>query len=98
MPDLVALRQRIMNLVCHDALQMVETTIEQVEDGHYQALKYLFEMVGLYPAASVPEPTEEDCLAGVLLKRLGLASEPNSSSEQRDFTSQPRMLDGDAVK
>ena len=29
---------------------MVEYTIEEVANGHYLGMKYLFEMIGLYPA------------------------------------------------
>jgi len=54
---------------------MVETTIEQVQNGHYQALKYLFEMIGLYPAVGAPEGSQEDSLARTLLRHLGISEE-----------------------
>ena len=34
---------------------MVKTTMEEAEKGHYVAMKYLFEMIGLYPAATEEE-------------------------------------------
>jgi hypothetical protein len=54
---------------------MVETTMDEVDKGHYLAMKYLFEMVGLCPATSPEEAPEEDSLAKTLLRRLGLPEE-----------------------
>jgi len=78
-PDPATLRQQITNLVCGEALQMVETTIEQVQSGHYQALKYLFEMIGLYPVVGEEEASEGDTLAEILLRHLGLSKEGSGS-------------------
>jgi len=81
--DLAALRRRITNLVCAEAMPMVETTIEQVQSGHYQALKYLFELVGLYPATNPDEDSQEDPLAKMLLRHLGVSAtefDPNSDA------------------
>jgi hypothetical protein len=69
--DLSAIREQITNLVGNEAVGMVETTIAEVEKGHYLALKYLFEMVGLYPANGAEESPGEDSLARTLLRRLG---------------------------
>ena len=75
--DLEALRQQITTLVGDDALQMVANTIEQVHQGHYQALKYLFEVIGLFPATATSEARGEDSLAATLLSYLGV-SEPSA--------------------
>ncbi len=69
--DLMAIREQITNLVGNEAVGMVETTIAEVEKGHYLALKYLFEMIGLYPTAGADETPGEDSLARTLLRRLG---------------------------
>ena len=69
--DLGAIREQITNLVGNEAVGMVETTIAEVEKGHYLALKYLFEMIGLYPAAGAEEGPGEDSMARTLLRRLG---------------------------
>ena len=60
---------------------MVEITISEVDKGHYAAMKYLFEMIGLYPAAAQEEPQGEDSLARTLLRRLGLPEEPLLEAE-----------------
>jgi len=74
--DLAAIRQQITDLVRDQAVPMVEITISEVDKGHYSAMKYLFEMIGLYPAATQEETQGEDSLARTLLRRLGLPEEP----------------------
>jgi hypothetical protein len=80
--DMVALRSHISNLVCAHAAAMVSATIQQVDHGHYQGMKYLFEMIGLFPATAMPEATQEDSLAGMLLSRLGIQDETVAESQQ----------------
>src|SRR5205809_6128861 len=79
--DLAAIRQQITDLVRNQALPMVEITISEVDKGHYAAMKYLFEMIGLYPAATQEENEGEDSLARTLLRRLGLPEEPMLEAE-----------------
>ena len=50
--DLAEIRRRITEIVGDGAIGMVETTIEEVGKGHYLGMKFLFEMIGLYPATS----------------------------------------------
>ena len=69
------LRKEITTLVKSSAVDMVTKTIEQVNEGHYAAMKYLFEMIGLFPAPSQEETPPEDSLARTLLLRLGLQDE-----------------------
>jgi len=72
-PDLADLRQRITGLVAQNAVSMVQCAIDAVqEEGQYQAIKYLFEMIGLYPVAAGSEDIKPDSLTETLLKRLGL--------------------------
>jgi len=78
--DLAELRERITNMVGSEAGTMVESTIEEVHKGHFAAMKYLFEMIGLYPAGEGDEKPEESSLAGVLLRRLNLP-DPQSQNE-----------------
>jgi hypothetical protein len=83
--SLELLRQQITKLIASDALDMVAATVDQVKNGQYQALKYLFEMVGLYPAASGEEAAQEDSLAKILLSRLGIpqSSDAGGKEEKR---------------
>jgi hypothetical protein len=72
-PDLHAVRQEITELIARNAVSMVQHAIDSVrEDGQYQAMKYLFEMIGLYPASSNDAEEKETSLAAVLLSQLGI--------------------------
>jgi hypothetical protein len=78
-PDLSKLRKTITDLVAHNAVAMVQCAIDAVQDeGQYQAIKYLFEMIGLYPAIAGSEDMKMDSLTETLLKRLGLENSPQT--------------------
>jgi len=95
--DLPALRQQIRNLVGNQAVSMVVTTMEQVKQGHYQALKYLFEMIGLYPATTTQEEPTDDSLAKLLLSHLGLPLATPGLADENCPSSQV-VKEADAVK
>jgi hypothetical protein len=78
--DLKALQEQITNLVGNHAMGMVQRTIKEVDNGHYLAMKYLFEMIGLCPAINSGGGVEEeaDSLAKILLERLNI---PQPSTE-----------------
>ncbi len=81
-----ALRSEISKQVFCAAVRMVNATIELAEQGHYQAMKCLFEMIGLFPAPATPDSPPEDSLAGLLLDRLKMGEEelrekPESSGD-----------------
>lgn len=74
--DLAEIRQQITNLVGNDAVGMVEITMEEVGKGHYLGMKYLFEMIGLYPSTIEDAVVVPDSMAAILLRRLGLPEMP----------------------
>jgi hypothetical protein len=74
--DLAEIRQQITNLVGNGAVGMVEITMEEVGKGHYLGMKYLFEMVGLYPSTIEDAVVVPDSMAAILLRRLGLPEVP----------------------
>lgn len=81
--SLPELRQAITELVSRNAVAMVQCAIDGVmEEGQYQAIKYLFEMVGIYPSTSGEDDVTGDSLAKVLLRHLGMA-ESESQDESR---------------
>jgi hypothetical protein len=86
--DLAEVRRQIDDLVRNRAIEMVETTIDQVGKGHYLGMKYLFEMIGLYPATSTDDTPAQDSMAAILLRRLGLPevqmSEPAVTKDSAD--------------
>jgi hypothetical protein len=74
--DLEGVRREIDSLVGNSAVELVQTTIAEANKGHYAAMKYLFEMVGLYPAAENEEASSgEDSLARTLLRRIGASED-----------------------
>jgi hypothetical protein len=79
--DLGTVREQISDRVGGAALNMVEGTITEAGKGHYGAMKYLFEMIGLYPSSSEEKSPEEDSLAKTLLKHLGLPEDPALKAE-----------------
>lgn len=81
------------------AVEMVETTISEAESGHYAAMKYLFEMIGLYPATAQTEQSSPDSLAQTLLLRLGLPEESELETKvTKDYSGESEAHGGDAVK
>jgi hypothetical protein len=81
--DLAEIRRQITDLVGNGAVGMVEATMEEAGKGHYLGMKYLFEMIGLYPATSTDDAPAQDSLAATLLKRLGL---PEASTPEPGVT------------
>src|SRR5271169_667121 len=79
--DLRVVRERITNLVGNCAVDMVKTTMDEVDKGHYLAMKYLFEMIGLCPATAPEGAIQEDSLAKTLLRRLRFPEENDPGTE-----------------
>lgn len=78
---------------------MVHSTIAEVNKGHFVAMKYLFEMVGLYPATSAEQMPQDNSLAKILLRRLDLPEEPElASAVTKDSAAAPAGTEGDAVE
>lgn len=83
--DLAELRRKITGLVAQNAVAMVQRAIDSVnEEGQYQAIKYLFEMIGLYPAVASEDDKPEDTLAQILLQQLGAETGDESRSRDRE--------------
>jgi len=85
--ELSELRRKIIELVAQNAVPMVQQAIDAVrEEGQYQAMKYLFEMVGLYPAVPQEDSESQESLAQLLLDQLGLAPIPPGKPAPRGRT------------
>ena len=97
--DLAAIRKEISCLVGNEAISMVETTMAEVEKGHYAAMKFLFEMIGLYPATGQEEAVGAESVARRLVRRLGLPEEPKLDTEvTNDSLAEQMAVAGDAVE
>ncbi len=83
--DLPELRKQIIELVAQNAVPMVQQAIDAVrEGGQYQAITFLFEMIGLYPASADENSPVEDSLARTLLEHLGLPNSATSDDSEQE--------------
>jgi hypothetical protein len=73
--DIAKIRDQIKQAVGGRAVDLVNTAMDGVENGHYLPMKYLFEVIGLYPASALAESPEDDSLAKILLRKLGVDPE-----------------------
>jgi hypothetical protein len=97
--EIAQVREQIKRLVGHQAPQMVRTMIAGVEKGNYLAMKYLFEMVGIYPATIPAEPESQDSFAKILFRNLGIEDEsnPEAASSQTKVTEDSLSTANDAT-
>ena len=95
--DLDTIRQQVTNLVANRALDVVHKMLDQIGQGNHQAMKYLFEMVGLFPASTTEDRSKEDSLAKTLSNYLDI---PEGSSPSRGAAPHGRgqIVEADAVK
>jgi len=70
--DVSVTHDKILHVIAEHAEAMTEANATEAEKGHLPAFKYLFELLGIYPAPAVKEPEAEDSndLARVLLNRF----------------------------
>jgi hypothetical protein len=79
--DMVEGRKRIADVVRGSAMGIIAALIREAEEGEVGPAKYLFEMVGLYPATEETSSKPEDSLAYTLLQRMGLPTELDGPEE-----------------
>jgi hypothetical protein len=69
-------------------MDMVNTTTEEViKVGNLSALKYLFEVIGLYPQAAAPSAEDADSndLTLALLNRLDIGKEAEAGDAKHEL-------------
>lgn len=74
-PDAAGAREAVKSRVRKAAGTIADGLIKEAMSGQLATAKYLFEVTGLYPATEGAEP-QKNSLAYILLKRLGLPTEP----------------------
>lgn len=72
--DLVEVRKEVAVIVGKAATKMAQAVVDEAVKGQLAPVKYLFEVLGLYPATSEGSAAtaQEDTLTRTLLRRLGL--------------------------
>jgi len=91
-PDAAQAREDVKGRVRRAAGGIADELIKVAMSGQLATAKYLFEVAGLYPATEEAEP-QENSLAYILLKRLGLPTDP--LDEETD--SKERTVERDAM-
>ncbi len=66
----VAIGERIVNHVGDEAEEIVTEMIAHAKGGNFQAMKYLFEMAGLFPASAAADSAPKDTLETRLRDRM----------------------------
>jgi hypothetical protein len=91
--DFIEARKEISRQVREASIGIVDRLIELAEEGELAPAKYLFEMVGLYPATEETKSKPENSLAYTLLKRMGLPTEPLSDEREPVLQESPKFAD-----
>jgi hypothetical protein len=98
--DIAKIRDQIKQAVGGRAVEVANAAMDGVKNGHYLPMKYLFEVIGIFPASAVAESPEDDSLAKILLRKLGLDPElvrPETKVSTDSLESWPSAT-GDAVE
>ncbi len=90
--EISQLREQIATEVGNSALPMVKGAIADCGKGHYLAMKYLFEMIGLYPATAPVESGTEDSLTKILLRNLGIWEKSDELGEAQTKVTKESLL------
>jgi hypothetical protein len=98
--DIAKIRDQIKQAVGGRAVEVVNAAMDGVKNGHYLPMKYLFEAVGIFPVSTGAESPEDNSLAKILLKSLGIDPEyirPETKVSKDSLESWPSAT-GDAVE
>jgi|SRR6478736_981377 len=104
-PEKVAVtRDKVSHVIAEHAPKMTEAMAAEAEKGHLPAFKYLFELLGIYPAPAVEQPEAEDSndLARVLLNRFDFPykgpAEEEAAEGSKDAEVVPAGVKDDSVE
>ena len=80
--DREAVREKVASMVASEVEDMVNAAIGEGNKGHFQAMKYLFEVAGIFPAGQTPEGDErETSFSELLCKQLELAERQSTEGQ-----------------
>ena len=85
--DPARVREEISRIVKSKAKKITVAVADQAMHGDLAPAKYLFEMAGVYPAATSDgsqATAEEECLAKTLLDRLNIPTEPIAHGDDEE--------------
>lgn len=66
-------RNRVVNLIVDSSVEMTQRVVRSVSDGgNVPALRFLWEVAGMFPTAPGSEDGEQEAAAKSVLEKLGL--------------------------
>jgi hypothetical protein len=84
--DASVTHEKVLHVIAEHAEAMAEANATEAEKGHLATFKYLFELLGIYPAPAVEQPKAEDSndLARVLLNQFDFPYKGPGDEEQAE--------------
>jgi hypothetical protein len=74
--EMQSARNQVVNLIVDSSVEMTQRVVRSVsERGSVQALRFLWEVAGMFPTAPGSEDGNEEASAKALLEKLGLYGE-----------------------
>jgi hypothetical protein len=95
--EIQKVRNRVTNLILNSSVEMAGRVVQSVtEGGQVAALKYLWEMSGMFPFEA-GENGERDSLAKILLERMGLQGKApvSAGDDEGDVESEEELQKSD---
>ena len=89
-------RESVRSLVWDAAGDIAKGLVKAATDGQLATAKYLFEVAGVYPTTEETRP-QENSLAYILLKRLGLPTEPKDEAGSKPAGARSDAEDSDTA-
>jgi hypothetical protein len=69
-------RNQVVNLIVDSSVEMTQRVVRSVsERGNVQALRFLWEMAGMFPTAPASDDGDEEASARALLEKFGVCEE-----------------------
>lgn len=95
------IRNQVTNVILNNSVGMAQRVVRLVnEEGNINSLKFLWETARLFPTGDVEEePDGGETLAKILLKALGLPTEPPSEDgEEREEANQEADVESEELE
>ena len=83
--EIERLRNKVANVILDHSVEMAMRVVQSVtEGGQITTLKFLWDVVGLFPEGKNAGDEDPDTLAKILLERMGLDDESPGEDGNRD--------------
>jgi hypothetical protein len=82
--DPAEVRKQVSMIVKAEAALMTQAVVDEAKKGQLAPVRYLFDMVNIFPGQTDPEKAPEesaDCLAEILLSKIEAPAKPEKEGE-----------------